>query len=378
MNIITVGILGGGQLARMSAYAAFRFGCRVAVFERAENSPAAQLTPMVLIAEWDDVGALRQFASLVDVITLENEFIDASILSRLESFGKPVFPSSRTVALIQDKFVQKTTLTKAGLPVAPFRSIVSAQDADTFGKTFGYPFVLKARKGGYDGYGNRTVQSAANISDAMTQLGFPNREIYAEAFVDFARELAVMVARNRLGELKTYPVVETIQENHICKIVKAPADVSASVRDTASTLAKVAVEYIDGVGVFGVELFEKTDGSVVINELAPRPHNSGHYTIEACATSQFENHIRAVLNYPLGNTEMIVPAAVMVNVLGKRNAPLSLDTLRDAVGCRNAKIHIYGKADSRIGRKLGHITVVGQTLDACLNEALLADSRLML
>ena len=378
MNIITVGILGGGQLARMSAYAAFRFGCRVAVFERTANSPAAQLTPMTLVAEWNDEHALRQFASMVDVVTLENEFIDASILSRLESFGKPVYPSSRTVALIQDKFVQKTTLSQAGLPVAPFKHIASAQDAETFGQTFGYPFVFKARQGGYDGYGNRTVKSAADISDAMTQLGFPNKGIYAEAFVDFTRELAVMVARNRLGELKTYPVVETVQENHICKIVKAPAGISEHVRNTASTLAKAAIEHIDGVGVFGVELFEKTDGSVVINELAPRPHNSGHYTIEACATSQFENHIRAVLNYPLGNTEMIVPAAVMVNVLGKRNAPLSLDTLRDAVGCRNAKIHIYGKADSRIGRKLGHITVVGRTLHACLNEALLADSKLML
>lgn len=368
MKIPTIGILGGGQLARMTSYAAFRFGFRVAIFERHPDSPAAQLTPLSVVGEWHDRDKQAEFARLATLITLENEFIEAEHLAQLEQFGTPVLPSAHTIARIQDKLTQKETLAKVGLPVPAFRAIGSEGEAEKFGEEFGYPFLLKARQGGYDGYGNRTVHSAKEIPTALSELGFPKRRIMAEAFVPFQKELAIMVARSRNGEMVVYPVVETVQENHICKIVKAPAPVESHISKQAADLAREAILAIDGVGIFGVEMFLTASG-VLINELAPRPHNSGHYTIEACVTSQFENHLRAILGYPLGCAEMLTKAAVMVNLLGKRNAPLELDALPAALCHTRAKVHIYGKKEVRVGRKMGHITVVGESLEVCLQEA---------
>lgn len=378
MDSIAIGILGGGQLARMSAYAAFRLGMRVVIYERAPNSPASLVTPHSFVGEWDDEATLSRFAELASIVTLENEFIAPSVLRRLESWGKRVFPSSETIALVQDKFVQKQTLRKSGLPVADFAAIDSLEEAERFGRDYGYPFLLKSRTGGYDGYGNRAVASPDQISAAMQSLGFPSRALMAEAFVRFERELATIVARSRSGEIKTYPIVETIQDNHICKIVKAPAPIPDAIQREARDLAQAAIEAINGVGVFGVEMFLEPNGKTLINELAPRPHNSGHYTIEACLTSQFENHVRAILNYPLGDVSMIAPAAAMVNLLGKRNQPVSLQSLPEALRFSRAKIHVYGKADSRIGRKMGHVTVVGESLEACLAEAARAEAALTL
>jgi 5-(carboxyamino)imidazole ribonucleotide synthase len=375
---ITIGILGGGQLARMSAYAAFRLGMTVAIYERAPNSPASQVTPYSFVGEWSEESELMKFAQRSSIITLENEFISPSVLEYLESLGKSVFPTSRTIALVQDKFVQKQTLRRNNLPVADFAPIHSVEDAERFGEQYRYPFLLKSRTGGYDGYGNRTVNTSADIPDALTSLGFPSRPIMAEAFVKFEKELATIVARTRDESVKVYPIVETIQENHICKIVKAPAEIGEETEWAARNLAQVAIESIEGVGVFGVEMFVKEDGKILINELAPRPHNSGHYTIEACTTSQFENHIRAILNYPLGDVSMRAPAAVMVNVLGKTHRPVSLLSLPSALGTGSAAVHLYGKAESRIGRKMGHITAVGDSMEACLKRASDAESALIL
>ncbi len=373
-----IGILGGGQLARMSAYAAFRFGMSVAIYERTANSPASQITPHSFIGEWSDKSELIKFAECVSVITLENEFVAPSVLEYLESLGKVVFPTSKTIALVQDKLVQKETLRRCNLPVADFVAIHSIDDAERFGQIHGYPFLLKSRIGGYDGYGNRTIQTPRDIPNAMNALGFPTRALMAEVFVPFEKELATIVARTRNGSVQVYPIVETLQENHICKIVKAPATVSEAIKSRAQNLAQVAIESIEGVGVFGVEMFIKADGEILINELAPRPHNSGHYTIEACVTSQFENHIRAILNYPLGDVSMHAPAAVMVNILGKQSAPVALDSLPSALRFPKAKVHLYGKANARIGRKMGHITVVGDTLDECLEHALAAEASLVI
>lgn len=353
----------------MTSYAALRFGFQVAIFERTANSPAAELSRLNFVGAWHDDALLKAFADATDLITLENEFVDADVLHRLRAFGKPVYPTPQTVARIQDKLVQKETLRAARLPVAPFQSIASKEEALAFGKSFGYPFLLKARRDGYDGYGNRTISSEADIDAAMTALGFPTRLLMAEAFVRFEAELATMVARSAKGEVVAYPIVETIQENHVCKIVKAPAQFSADALSQARELAQAAIIAVEGVGIFGVEMFLTTEGRVFINELAPRPHNSGHYTIEACVTSQFENHLRAILGYPLGSAEMLTKAAVMVNLLGKRNAPLDLASLPDALQATRAKVHIYGKSESRIGRKMGHITVVGESLEECLRHA---------
>ncbi|MFN3345517.1 MAG: 5-(carboxyamino)imidazole ribonucleotide synthase [Chloroherpetonaceae bacterium] len=376
MKTITIGILGGGQLARMSAYAAFRFGMNVCIYERVPNSPASQVTPYSFVGEWSDKSALKPFADCASVITLENEFIAPNVLEYLESLDKPVFPTSRTIALVQDKLVQKETLRRNHLPVADFAEIHSVEDAEHFGRKYGYPFLLKSRTGGYDGYGNRTIHAPADIPSALSALGFPSRTIMAEAFVKFEKELATIVARTRDNAVKVYPIVETIQENHICKTVKAPAEIGAETEHATRNLAQLAIESIDGVGVFGVEMFVTADGRTLINELAPRPHNSGHYTIDACLTSQFENHIRAILNYPLGDVSMLAPAAVMVNVLGKTHRPVSLDSLPLALRSPSVKIHLYGKAESRIGRKMGHITAIGDRIADCLKRALDAESAL--
>jgi 5-(carboxyamino)imidazole ribonucleotide synthase len=375
---VTLGILGGGQLARMTAQAAQRLGVRVAILDAAPDSPAAQVTSAGFVGRWQDPAALQRFADACDVVTLENEFIDADVLAALEDAGKPVFPGSRTIARIQDKLTQKRHLAAAGLAVAPFRPVASEAEALGCGVEFGYPFLLKARRNAYDGYGNRTVHAAADVRRAMAELGFPERTLYAEQHVPFRAELAVLVARGRAGESVAYPVVESRQEHHICKWVVAPARVDADIRAEAERLGRAAAEAVDAVGILGVELFLGPDGAVLINELAPRPHNTGHLTIEACATSQFENHARAVLGWPLGDPGLIVGAAAMVNLLGRRDGPASLASLPAALKHSRAKVHLYGKADSRIGRKLGHVTVVGDDVEACLREGLAVDAALTL
>lgn len=375
---LTLGILGGGQLARMTAQAAQRLGVRVAILEAEAGSPAAQVTPLEFVGRWQDAAAVARFAAACDVVTLENEFIDAEVLAGIEAGGKPVYPGSAAVARVQDKLVQKQVLAQAGLAVAPFAPVGSEAEALACGREFGYPFLLKARRNAYDGYGNRTVRTAEQVAPAMAELGFPERALYAERHVPFRMELATQVARGRGGEARVYPVVETRQEHHICKWVLAPAPVDARVRARAEQLARAAVETVGAVGSVGVELFLDADDAVLINELAPRPHNTGHYSIEACATSQFDNHVRAVLGWPLGDPGLIVPAAAMVNLLGRRDGPALYDGLPAALSHERAKLHLYGKAESRIGRKLGHVTVVGQDPDACLREGLAVDAALTL
>jgi 5-(carboxyamino)imidazole ribonucleotide synthase len=223
--------------------------------------------------------------------------------------------------------------------------------------------LAKARRLSYDGYGNAIVRSADEIAGAWERLGAPERALYAEAWVPFRRELAVMVARAVGGAIATYPVVETVQavEAQICRIVRAPATVAPEIAAEATRIARAAVEAVAGVGVVGVELFEREDGTILLNEIAPRPHNSGHYTIEGCVTSQFENHLRAILDLPLGATDLVAPAAVMVNILGERAAPLDPTPrgLPAALAVPGAHVHLYGKRASRPGRKMGHVTALG-------------------
>jgi 5-(carboxyamino)imidazole ribonucleotide synthase len=279
------------------------------------------------------------------------------------------------VAQIQDKLVQKQTVQAAGVPVAPFRGAASPDEAALFGLEHGYPFLLKKRRGSYDGYGNATVRSAEELAGAWESLSPEARpqDLYCEAFVPFVKELAVMIARGRDGGVAVYPVVETIQENHICILVLAPASVEPEVARQVVEQACAAVESIDGVGIFGVELFMTGDGKVVLNEMAPRPHNSGHYTIEGCVTSQFENHIRAVMGWPLGATDLRAPAVVMANILGRRNESGAVSTYPAILAHPQAHLHLYGKSESRTGRKMGHITLLAPTMDEALRGAQAAE-----
>lgn len=356
-----VGILGGGQLAQMLTQAAISLGLDTAIYDTVPDTPASRLTHHNGVGTWDDLAALREFATACDVLTLENEFVRAEPLIALAAEGVAIHPGGHTLAKIQDKLIQKQTLIAAGLPVPPFESVASVADAEHAGATFGYPIVLKKRYGGYDGYGNATVLRHSEVAEAYAHLSATGAALMAESFVSFARELAVMVVRAHDGETRAYPVVETVQRNHICHIVRAPAGVPRHVAALAQEIAVRAVQAFGGVGIFGVELFELLDGQIVLNEIAPRPHNSGHYTIEACVTSQFENHLRAVLGWPLGDVSQRSPA-VMVNLLGTRAGPASAADIAPALGVPGAHVHLYGKREGRVGRKMGHITALGATV----------------
>jgi 5-(carboxyamino)imidazole ribonucleotide synthase len=358
-----LGILGGGQLAQMLTQAAISLGIETVIFERTSDSPAARLTHHQVVGQWEDEATLSQFASLCDLVTLENEFVDASVLRHLEARGLSVYPSAATLAAVQDKLLQKQCMQGAGIPVPAFCEVNTPEDVKHAATELDYPLILKARRDGYDGYGNATLNSSDDIIPEWERLSKNGRKLLVEQFVPFERELAVMVVRSRNGEIRSYPVVETVQENHICHIVRAPAPILSEIAERARTLAEQAVVAIDGVGVFGVELFLLAHGDIVYNEIAPRPHNSGHYTIEACITSQFENHLRAVLGWPLGDTAMRSPAAVMVNLLGKRNGEAQHDGIKAALNIPDAHLHLYGKREVRVGRKMGHVTVLGNSLE---------------
>ena len=347
-----VGIVGGGQLARMMAETAPGLGLEVTVLDPTPGAPASDFATQI-VADYDDRSALRELAQASDVVTLDIEAVSAEALATLEQAGAVVAPSSRVLGIIQDKFVQKQFLAGHGLPGGR----VAAVDDLAMLHAFGMPCILKARRHGYDGRGVKLVRTAA---DAMPLLA--TGPCLAEAVVDIDKELAVMVARNARGEVALYPVVEAEFDPvaNILDTIRAPAAVSAAVVGRCAELATRAVTALDGVGIFGIEFFLDRQGEVSINEISPRPHNSGHYTIEACATSQFEQHLRAVTNMSLGATTLIRPAASF-NLLGEPQA-FGLPDYRgldDAARMPGAAVHLYGKLSVKPYRKMGHVTVTG-------------------
>ncbi len=365
-----LGIVGGGQLAKMTALAGLQLGCDVVVLERNNYSPAAHLASHSLVGDWNQPDALLKLASQVDVVTLENEFVDAASLRTLEQAGYHLYPTASSIALVQDKLVQKQTLAAAGLAVPPFEAVSSLAEVEPARVRLGGALLLKARRNAYDGKGNATVRTPAEAAAAWTKLGGDaGRELFVEAFCAFTSELAVIVTRSRTGASVTYPVVETVQRDHVCHLVKAPAPLSPDTTARALDVAQRAVAAVGAVGSFGVEMFLTPAGDILVNELAPRVHNSGHYTIEACLCSQFENHVRAVLGWPLGATAMTAPAAVMVNLLGSAKAAGHPHGIERALAVPGAHLHIYGKAMSGPGRKMGHVTALGATLEEALATA---------
>lgn len=350
-----IGILGGGQLAQMLAQAAWPLGLHVSVLVKRRSDALPGLDGVAVEGDPNDPATAAAFARTVDVVTLESEFIDPAALAAIEQTGTPLRPHLASVQLIQDKWLQKQTLIQQDLPVVPCRTVDSPADVVTFGAKHGWPVVLKRRHLGYDGKGNATVSSADEVNAAWASL-HNQQGLYVEAFCPFERELAVMVCRALNGQTAVYPVVDTVQKDHICHLVRAPASVPPDRAEAARTLAVSAITAIGGIGAMGVELFLARDGQLLINELAPRVHNSGHYTIEGCVCSQFENHIRAITGLPLGSTALVRPAAVMINILGPFAPP------SDALAIPGVHLHIYGKSDAKPGRKMGHITALGDTL----------------
>ena len=303
-------------------------------------------------------------------MTLENEFIDSEILAKAQKqSGTNIFPSPHSFAKIENKLIEKRTFEEAGIPVTPYQLVKTIDHLKRFGEEYGWPYVLKSSKGGYDGYGNETVNSIGEAKKAFDNLGGHNdHNIIAEAFVDFTHELAVQVARNETGHV-VYPCCETVQENHICVGVKSPAPVSQSIQKEAQEMAVKATKAIDGKGIFAYEFFLTKNGNLLLNESAPRPHNSGHYTIEGCITSQFENHIRAVMGLPLGSTKLSSPAVAMVNLLGTYERKAQVDNALNALDVSDGHLHIYGKLESRTGRKMAHYTLLGETVEEIYSRA---------
>lgn len=363
----TIGMLGGGQLGRMFCFAAHTLGYRVIVFDNHRDTPAARVADDCIVAEFDDRHALQQFAEQCDLVTLEWENIPAEAVQGIEEIA-PVFPSSRVLAIAQDRQTEKSTLSAAGLPVTPFRCINTRNDALQAGDELGFPFVLKTSRCGYDGKGQIRVDQKEAIEPAYLSLG--SVPMVAEQWIQYRRELSVIVARNCWNETAVYPLMENHHANHILDLTLFPAEVDAATQQQARSIALGVAEQLQLVGLICVELFETTNGQLLINEIAPRPHNSGHVTIEAARTSQFEQHVRAICGLPLGD-----PAArccgAMVNLLGQHwgnGSPDVVSTLRQV----DTHLHLYGKDEVRHGRKMGHITSLADSLQQAREQAIAA------
>ena len=354
----TIGILGGGQLGKMMAAEAVRMSVDARLLSPKEAGPMQPYTG-ARVGDWTDPDVLRPFTADCDVVTVESEWAPAGAAEEVLPDDTALWPSTNTLSLIKDKGVQKQHLADAGCPVPAFACCETLEEALGAAEEFGYPVVLKQYRGAYDGYGNATAASEDELREAWPDLATEDGAM-VETFADFARELAVQVARRPGGNQVVYPVAYTEQRDHRCHAVEVPADIDDAIADKARHIAQKSVDAVEGVGLIAVELFEMPDGRVLVNELAPRPHNTGHYSIEGAATSQFENHVRAVLDWPLGDPSLRTPVAVMVNVLGRREGtPSQTSGLPRALDTEGVTPHIYGKPDVRPGRKMGHVTALG-------------------
>jgi len=359
----------------MTAQAAPGEGCAVSVVERAGGSPAGQIVGSAeIVGDWRQEAVRARLLTTSDAIVLENEFIDPAALAWFERRGCPVFPSASVLAVIQDKLTQKQMLQAAGVPVADFVPIASVDDVRRAGEAWGFPIVVKARRNGYDGYGNMTLRRGDDFDAALDRLGGGTGAggpggLYAERWVPFVSELATIVAIGTGGETTLYPIAATTQEDHICHEVIAPAPIDAASIDRAIAVARGAAAASGAVGLLAVEMFLLGDGQVLANELAPRPHNSGHYTIEACATSQFANLCRIASGRTPGPTTMVRGGAAMVNLLGTTSGAAKPTGLSAAGAVPDFFVHIYGKAEVRRGRKMGHVTALADSPVDALERA---------
>lgn len=357
-----VGVVGGGQLAWMMGPAARALGLDLIVQTPKASDPAAAIATDTVLAAVANPEGTAALAQQCDVITFENEFVDLPALKALAEQGTLFYPQLDVLALVLDKYDQRTYFERIGLPNPRFTALDSKADLPdlaTKAQTIGFPLVLKSRRLGYDGHGTFVVKTADDLEAAWQQMG--HAPALLEAFVPFTKELAVMVARSASGEIALYPTVETQQINQVCRRVIAPAAVSPAVEAQVQQIARTLVEQTQVVGIIGIELFLTPDDQVLINEIAPRTHNSGHYTLDACVTPQFEQQLRAVSGLPLGPVELTYPQAVMVNLLGFESATDDYAERRAALSqLPHSHVYWYGKTESRPGRKLGHVTL-------CLN-----------
>lgn len=363
-----VGVIGGGQLAWMMTEAAQPLGIEVFVQTPSRSDPAVANAEQAgyatateaIVAPLNDVAATAQLAQRCQVITFENEFVDLKALQALADQGVEFRPALSALAPLLDKYEQRSHLQSLGLPVPSFDQLCPEMTPEQLG--LGWPLVVKSRRHGYDGQGTFILSDQAALAQFWQQLSSPpetwSNAFMAEAFVSFERELAVMAARSLAGEVVIYPVVETHQQDQVCHWAIAPVSLQPSLNQDIRDIATTLLNQLQVVGIFGIELFLSRSGQVLVNEIAPRTHNSGHMTIDACRTSQFEQHLRAICGHPLGDPSLLSPGAVMVNLLGFEVADHDYgEKRRQLATIPNACVHWYGKFQARSGRKLGHVTV---------------------
>jgi len=364
-----IGIVGGGQLGKMITSVAKRMGYHVTVLDPTPASPAGQLADVQVVASFMDAHAIGRLAESCQVLTYEFEHINAGILVELAAHGHRVYPSGRSLRHIQDKYAQKTMLREAGVPVPDFFPVASEREVLGHLVHTGLPAILKAREGGYDGKGNCVITGRDEIGPALDQLA--GRRLMLERFIPFEQELSIIVVRNLAGDVAFYPVVENLHEQSILRLTRAPAAVPDEVASQARQLAAQVMAVLDDYGVFCIEMFLTAPGDLYVNEIAPRPHNSGHYTIEACVTSQFEQVVRVITGMPLGSTQLRSPA-VMVNVLGNAqvDGAYSFKGVEDVLDQVDTHLHLYGKHSTKALKKIGHITVLGESTAVAEGRAL--------
>ncbi|MEP6956273.1 MAG: 5-(carboxyamino)imidazole ribonucleotide synthase [Chthoniobacterales bacterium] len=357
----TIGVMGGGQLGRMFAIAARTMGYRVEIFTPEEDSPAGQFADLTRIADYTNEAAVRRFAQDVDVITFEFENIPLQTIEWCAQ-DRELRPAGAILQIAQNRLREKNFLADAGIPIAPFRAVHSARELEAALEQIGRPAILKTAAFGYDGKGQQTINAREDFDEIWSASSAD--ELVLEGAISFAKELSIIVARDSDGAMTTFPACENIHRNHILDLTVAPARVDPSVKTRAAALACAIAEKLELVGLLAVELFLKADGELLVNELAPRPHNSGHWTIEACATSQFEQQVRAVCGLPLGSTDILQPAA-MANILGDAWQHGEPEWAR-ALQTPGVHLHLYGKTEPRPQRKMGHLTAIGTTTEEAI------------
>ena len=366
-----LGVLGGGQLGALFTLAALRLGYHVAVWDPDPEAPAHRVATHSFPFSFTDQQALVRFADLVSVVTYEWENIPAELCRSLEQ-RKPIRPSSAVLSVIQDRLEQKGFLSSHGFPIPSFAILTAPDQLAATVRQVGYPALCKTATAGYDGKGQWRISRESDVRGvelALSESARPGIRWVVEAFVPFERELSILVVRGSDGQSCAYPLVENEHDEGILRITKVPAQASSVVAERAATLARQVVDRLEGVGVFCLELFQLPGKELLINEIAPRPHNSGHYTLDACSVSQFEQQVRATCGLPLGEVRLLSPA-VMMNLIGSDAA-----VVMDAVGSRavlaipGAQLHLYGKREVRPRRKMGHVTFLGETLDLALDRA---------
>lgn len=363
-----IGIIGGGQLGKMITQEAKRMSFKVIILDPSEDCPASCVSDEQIVADFKDEKAIRKLAGKSDVLTYEIELANSIALKQLESKKYPVHPSPETLRIIQNKYKQKSFLKKNNIAVPEFDLVKSEDHLKELCDAYGFPALLKVCQDSYDGKGNLLIKSRDKIHEAFVY--FTGKECMLEKFVPFQKEISIIVARNSKGQIESFPAGENIHNKGILDTTIVPARISEKVNIRAKKIAEKTVRALKAAGIFGIEMFVLNDETVVVNEIAPRPHNSGHYSIEACSISQFEQHLRAILDLPLSKPELLSPA-VMVNILGSlsHNGPYAIKGLKNLFSIPGLKLHLYGKKISNPRRKLGHITVTAHTIEEALSRA---------